>query len=422
MNKKENRMAVRQTVEKAVIRDEQNRRIQSAATNPVKEVLKIFHTTLRGLEADTVSVNRSKYGTNKVTHEKKKSLAKRVAGAFINPFTAILFCLAFVSTITDMIFPYFSLFGSVPEDFDFLTVVIILTMVFISGTLRFVQESRSGNAAEKLLAMITTTCTVTRIGQEKTEIPMDDLVVGDIVHLSAGDMIPADVRILDAKDLFVSQASLTGESEPVEKLPHVSPHKDSVHLIFLNLIYDLSCTAIPWDNVDEEFIAKPRKWDASSVGSFMIWIGPTSSIFDFTTYIFMYFVFCPFFVSKGILFNDLPAHFSGTELTAMQTQYIGMFQAGWFVESMWSQTLVIHMIRTPKLPFIQSRASAPVTFLTMTGITILTVIPFTIFGKLLGFVALPAAYFAYLLPCILLYMVLATSLKKAYVRHFGELL
>lgn len=139
MNKKENRMAVRQTVEKAVIRDEQNRRIQSAATNPVKEVLKIFHTTLRGgVEADTVSVNRSKYGTNKVTHEKKKSLAKRVAGAFINPFTAILFCLAFVSTITDMIFPYFSLFGSVSEDFDFLTVVIILTMVFISGTLRFV--------------------------------------------------------------------------------------------------------------------------------------------------------------------------------------------------------------------------------------------------------------------------------------------
>ena len=194
MNKKENRMAVRQTVEKAVIRDEQNRRIQSAATNPVKEVLKILHTTLRGLEADTVSVNRSKYGTNKVTHEKKKSLAKRVAGAFINPFTAILFCLAFVSTITDMIFPYFSLFGSVPEDFDFLTVVIILTMVFISGTLRFVQESRSGNAAEKLLAMITTTCTVTRIGQEKTEIPMDDLVVGDIVHLSAGDIVRRTFR------------------------------------------------------------------------------------------------------------------------------------------------------------------------------------------------------------------------------------
>ena len=196
----------------------------------------------------------------------------------------------------------------------------------------------------------------------------------------------------------------------------------SVHLIFLNLIYDLSCTAIPWDNVDEEFIAKPRKWDASSVGSFMIWIGPTSSIFDFTTYIFMYFVFCPMFVSGGVLFNDLAAHYSGAELAAIQAQYIGMFQAGWFVESMWSQTLVIHMIRTPKLPFIQSRASAPVTLLTMTGIAILTVIPFTVFGTALGFVALPATYFAYLIPCILLYMVLATSLKKAYVRHYGELL
>ena len=196
----------------------------------------------------------------------------------------------------------------------------------------------------------------------------------------------------------------------------------SVHLIFLNLIYDLSCTAIPWDNVDEEFIAKPRKWDASSVGSFMIWIGPTSSIFDFTTYIFMYFVFCPLFISKGILFNDLAAHYNGAELAAMQARYIGLFQAGWFVESMWSQTLVIHMIRTPKLPFLQSCASASVTLLTMTGIAVLTVIPFTAFGRVLGFVALPAAYFAYLIPCILLYMILATSLKKAYVRHYGELL
>ncbi len=108
------------------------------------------------------------------------------------------------------------LFGSTPEDFDALTVTIILTMVFISGTLRFVQESRSGNAAEKLLAMITTTCTVIRRGQDTSEIPMDELVAGDIVRLSAGDMIPADVRILEAKDFFVSQASLTGESEPAE--------------------------------------------------------------------------------------------------------------------------------------------------------------------------------------------------------------
>ena len=98
------------------------------------------------------------------------------------------------------------------------------------------------------------------------------------------------------------------------------------------------------------------------------------------------------------------------------------FHAGWFVESMWSQTLVIHMIRTPKLPFIQSRASAPLTLLTFTGIAVLTIIPFTALGTMLGFVALPAAYFAYLIPCILLYMALATIMKKAYVHHFGELL
>lgn len=921
MNKKINRIEVRQTAQKAAIRDEQNRRIQFAATHPIQETLGYLNTTLCGLEPGKVEENRSEYGSNKVTREKKKTLPQRLAGAFINPFTAILFCLALVSSFTDMIFPHFSLFGCVPKDFDCLTVVIILTMVFLSGTLRFVQESRSGNAAEKLLAMITTTCTVTRKGQEMAEIPLDEVVVGDIVHLSAGDMLPADVRILDAKDLFVSQASLTGESEPIEKIPMVNETRDaitdytniafmgsnvisgsasavvvtvgdhtlfgsmasevaheavetsfskgvnavswvlirfmlvmvplvfvangitkgdwlsaflfgisiavgltpemlpmivttclakgavsmskkqtivknlnsiqnfgaidilctdktgtltqdkvvleyhlnvngeddlrvlryaylnsyfqtgyknlmdvaiiqkteeeeaddpqlvdlsehyvkvdeipfdfarrrlttvvqnrdgktqmvtkgaveemlsicsfaecdgkvrpmtkelksrilatvddlnekgfrvlaiaqksnpspagafgvtdecdmvlmgylafldppkestadaikalkahgvttkiltgdndkvtrtickqvglkvrnmllgsdlenmsdqelakaaettdvfakltpdqkarvvsvfrenghtvgfmgdgindasamksadigisvdtavdvakesadivllekdlmvleegiiegrktyanmikyikmtassnfgnmfsvlaasallpflpmeSLQLIFLNLIYDLSCTAIPWDNVDEEFISVPRKWDASSVGSFMMWIGPTSSVFDWMTYIFMYFVFCPLFVSKGVLYNDLASHFAGADLVRMQTAYVAMFQTGWFIESMWSQTLVIHMIRTPKLPFIQSHASAPLTLMTFTGIGVLTIIPFTTFGRMLGFVALPTAYFAYLIPCILLYMVLATSLKKAYVRHYGELL
>ena len=196
----------------------------------------------------------------------------------------------------------------------------------------------------------------------------------------------------------------------------------SIHLLCLNLIYDLSCTAIPWDNVDEEFIKVPRKWDASSVGKFMIWMGPVSSIFDFTTYIFMYFVFCPIFLSHGVLYNDLASVYSGAELMQMQFNYIAMFQAGWFVESMWSQTLVIHMIRTPKLPFIESSASLPVSLLTLTGIIVLTVIPFTPLGTILGFVSLPGAYFAYLIPCIIAYMLLATSIKKAYVRHFGELL
>ena len=102
----------------------------------------------------------------------------------------------------------------------------------------------------------------------------------------------------------------------------------SMHLILLNLIYDLSCTAIPWDNVDEEFLIQPRTWDASSIGSFMIWIGPTSSVFDWTTYAFMYFVFCPKFVSHGILYNDLAAYYTGAELARIQSDYAAMFQAG----------------------------------------------------------------------------------------------
>ena len=921
MQQKINRHGERRGAENNAVREEQNRRLSFAATHPVKEVLKELHTTLSGLDEAEVGKSRARYGSNKVTHQKKKSLARRLAGAFINPFTLILLFLAVVSALTDILFPLWSMFGGTPEDVDPLTVVILVVMVTVSGTLRFVQETRSGNATEKLLRMITTTCTVDRKGLRKAEIPLEDVVVGDIVHLAAGDMIPADVRILDAKDLFVSQSSLTGESTPVEKTAKVSegtetltdynniafmgsnvisgsaaaavvsvgdrtlfgsmaaavageavetsftkgvnavswvlvrfmlvmvpivffvngitkgdwleaflfaisiavgltpemlpmivttclakgavsmskekvivknlnsiqnfgaidvlctdktgtltqdkvvlqyhldvlgnedtrvlrhaylnsyfqtgyknlmdvaiirkteeeeaedprltdlsetyvkvdeipfdfqrrrlstvvqdksgkrqmvtkgaveemlpicshaeyagsvqpltdelrsgilkrvaelnedgfrvlalaqktnpspvgafsvkdecdmvllgylafldPPKEStpeaiqalrehgvttkvltgdnekvtrtvcrevglpvqnmllgsdiekmsdteliraaeetdvfaklspdqkarvvtalregghtvgfmgdgindaaamksadigisvdtavdiakesadiillekdlmvleagiiegrktyanmikyikmtassnfgnmfsvlaasallpflpmmsVHLIFLNLIYDLSCTAIPWDNVDKEFLTVPRKWDASSVGNFMIWIGPTSSIFDFTTYLFMYFVFCPLFVSGGVLYNDLPNAYSGAELLRMQAAYMGMFQAGWFVESMWSQTLVIHMIRTPKLPFIQSRASLPVCLLTFTGIAVLTIIPFTAFGASLGFLPLPVWYFAYLIPCIFCYMLLATSLKKAYVKHYGELL
>ncbi|MCD8048254.1 MAG: magnesium-translocating P-type ATPase [Clostridia bacterium] len=920
-NEKVNRGRLHKMTQRAVIYDERLQRIAFAATNPTGTVLKMLKSALSGLSEDEAAESRAVNGANKITKGKRKSLAEKILGAFINPFTAILLCLAIVSAVTDMLFPHFGLFGCEAEDFNPVTVVIILTMVTISGVLRFVQESRSGSAAEKLLAMITTTCTVTRKGAPKTETALEDVVVGDIVHLSAGDMIPADVRILEAKDLFVSQASLTGESDPIEKTAFVSkkeenvtdyaniafmgssvisgsatavavsvgdntifgsmasslseeavetgftkgvnavswvlirfmlvmvpivfvingltkgdwlsaflfavsiavgltpemlpmivttclakgavsmskkrtivknlnsiqnfgsidilctdktgtltrdkvvleyhlnvngeedsrvlrhaylnsyfqtgyknlmdiaiiqkteeeersnpsltdlsenyvkvdeipfdftrrrlsvvvqdkngktqmitkgaveemlavctfaeidgevkmldgevrkrilktadelnekgfrvlcvahktnpssvgvfgaederkmvligylafldPPKESaadaikalaahgvhtkiltgdnekmtrticaevgikvrnmllgsdlegmseaelakraettdifakltpeqkkrivtvlrekghsvgfmgdgindaaamkaadvgisvdtavdvakesadiillekdltvleegiiegrktyanmikyikmtassnfgnmfsvlaasallpflpmmsIHLILLNLIYDLSCTAIPWDNVDEEFIKEPRKWDASGVGSFMVWIGPASSVFDFLTYIFMYFVFCPIFVSGGVLYNDLAAHFDGAELESMQLQYTAMFQAGWFVESMWSQTLVIHMIRTPKLPFIQSRASSSVTLVTMAGIAAVTIIPFTPLGALLGFAALPMSYFAYLICCILLYMLLATGLKKAYIHHYGELL
>lgn len=188
----------------------------------------------------------------------------------------------------------------------------------------------------------------------------------------------------------------------------------SIHLILLNLIYDLSCTAIPWDNVDADYLKVPRQWDASNIGKFMIWIGPTSSVFDITTYLLMYFVICPA-VSGGLHFHEITD-------PSMQALFIAVFQAGWFVESMWTQTLVIHMIRTPKLPFIQSHASAPVTLFTFTGIAVLTVIPFTGFGTAIGLAPLPGIYFVWLALTIVLYMVLATVFKRIFIRRYGELL
>ena len=894
-----------------------NKNIDYMATNSLEDIKSHLGMDLTGLSEEAVQKNREKYGANKVKKEKKKSLAKKLEEAFINPFTVVLVCLAVVSTVTDIVFPILHMFGNTKKDFNPITVIIILTMVFVSGVLRFIQEGRSGDAAEKLLAMIKTTCTVTRKNKNHIEIPLDEAVVGDIVYLSAGDMIPADVRIIEAKDLFVSQSSLSGESEPIEKLATVCEKKDniteytniafmgssvisgsatavviavgdntlfgsmtlaisgesvetnftkgvnavswvlirfmlvmvplvfvingvtkgnwisaflfaisvavgltpemlpmivtsclakgavsmskkktivknlnsiqnfgamdilctdktgtltqdrvvleyhlnikgdedsrvlrygylnsyfqtgyknlmdlaiiqkteeeeendsqlldlsenykkideipfdfnrrrlttvvqnnagtikmvtkgafeemlsicsfaeyngnvqpitndfrqriletadilnekgfrvlaiarkdikkqscnvedesemilmgylafldppkesaanaikalkehgvrtkiltgdnekvtktickqvglevrnmllgsdiekmddeelkktaeitdvfakltpsqksrvvsvlreightvgfmgdgindaaamkvadigisvdtavdvakesadiillekdlmvlesgiiegrktfanmikyikmtassnfgnmfsvlgasallpflpmeSMHLILLNLIYDSCCSAIPWDNVDEEFIKLPKKWDASSIGKFMVWIGPTSSIFDFATFAFMYFVFCPHFVSHGVTYNNLASHFSGDELNMIRASYVAMFQAGWFVESMWSQSLVIHMIRTMKLPFIQSRASTQLTLLNFFGIIFITIIPFTLFGKVLGFSSLPLSFFLFLLPCVLAYMILVTAVKKAYIHYHKE--
>ena len=183
-----------------------------------------------------------------------------------------------------------------------------------------------------------------------------------------------------------------------------------LQLLILNLIYDSSCVvAIPWDNVDAEFLRVPRKWDASNIGKFMFWIGPTSSVFDLTTFALMFFIICPAVYGR---YND-----AATDKTA----FAALFQAGWFVESLWSQTLVIHMIRTPKLPFVQSRSSLPLTVMTTLGIAVGTVLPYA-FKELLGMKPMPPIYFAYLVATILLYMALATVMKKLFIRKFKELL
>jgi len=904
MSKVTNNIAVNKTLAETIHRDEVRRRLNFAVAAETEELLSELVTTPEGLSVVLVPDVRDMYGDNKVTRGKKISLPQRIIAAFINPFTAILLGLAVVSTFTDIIL-------AEPGEADPMAVIIITTMVLVSGVLRFVQETRSGHAAENLLKMITITTNVQRQETGKREIPLDEVVVGDIVHLAAGDMIPADMRIIQAKDLFVSQSAMTGESEPVEKLPHavkdggaltemlnlalmgsdvisgsatgvvvatgddtifgemaksitvkhvqtsfekgintvswllirfmlvmvpivlfvngftkgnwmdailfalsvavgltpemlpmivttclakgavtmsrkktiiknlnsiqnlgsmdilctdktgtltqdkvvllyhlnvqgqedvrvlrhaflnshyqtglknlmdiaiiqktleeqnnvaelngldkkftkvdeipfdfdrrrmsvvvangrtqmitkgaveemlavcssaeyegkvmpltddlrnfilkevddlnkngmrviavaqkhdpspvgafsiadesemtlmgylafLDPPKEStagaikalqehgvdvkiltgdndkvtrcvcrqvgipvdrillgsdldtmtdealgqtakevsvfaklspqqkarvitalrsnghsvgymgdgindaaamkasdvgisvdtavdiakesadvillekdlmvlergiiegrktyvnmikyikmtassnfgnmfsvlaasaflpflpmlpIQIILLNLIYDLSCTAIPWDNVDKELLHKPRKWDASSIGKFMLWIGPTSSVFDITTYLLMYFIICPA-VCAGLMYHEI----TDPEMLAL---FVAVFHAGWFVESMWTQTLVIHMIRTPKIPFVQSRASASLTFLTMTGIAVLTAIPFTGFGKSIGLAALPFAFFPWLLLTVFLYMALVTVFKKIFVKRYGELL
>lgn len=885
--------------------------IKKAALSSTENVLKIMDSSVNGLSENKVKTNRENFGKNKITHGKKKSLFKKIYEAFVNPFTVVLFCLAVVSAVTDIIIP---VYHNRPDEATPITVIIIITMVGISGFLRFIQETRSSNAAEKLLDLITTTTCVIREEKGKEEIPLEDIVSGDIICLSAGDMIPADIRILEAKDLFVSQSALTGESEPVEKTSAVSDkdcqiteyenlafmgsnvisgsalgivlavgdstifgtmaqsiseepvptsfekgvnsvswvlirfmlvmvpvvffingftkgnwiaaflfavsiavgltpemlpmivttclakgavsmskkktvvknlnsiqnfgamdilctdktgtltqdkvvleyHMDvqgkednrvlrhaflnswyqtglknlidlsiidrtyeeslkddtlkelskiykkvdeipfdfsrrrmtvvvedtkgktqmitkgaveeilsvciyaeyegkvqpltenlkekilktvdyfssqglrviavaqktnpspagtfgvkdecemvlmgylafldppkpttsdavkalkeygvttkiltgdnekvtktvcrkvglevekillgteiekmsdeelrreaekvqvfaklspeqkarivtvlrdnghtvgfmgdgindaaamkaadigisvdtavdiakesadiillekdlmvleqgiiegrktysnmikyikmtassnfgnmfsvlaasaflpflpmmSVQLIFLNLVYDLSCIAVPWDNVDNEFLKIPRKWDASSIGKFMLWFGPASSVFDIGTYLMMYFIICPMFVSEGVLYNKI------ADINIRDT-YEALFQTGWFIESMWTQTLVIHMIRTEKIPFIQSRASSAVTFFTWSGIIFLSIIPYTPLGIMIGLTVLPKIFWVFLFVTAAAYMVLVTLLKKVYIKYNGELL
>ncbi len=169
-----------------------------------------------------------------------------------------------------------------------------------------------------------------------------------------------------------------------------------IHLLIQNLLYDISQTTIPFDRMDPEFLRKPRRWDASDLKRFMIYIGPISSIFDIVTYLVMWHVFgC-----------NSPEHQS-------------LFQSGWFIEGLLSQTLIVHMIRTRKIPFIQSRATWPVIGMTTLVMVIGIVIPFTSFGASIGLQALPLSYFPWLVGILLSYCVLTQLVKNWYIRKFS---
>lgn len=184
---------------------------EKALHNDVQRVLEEFSASPAGLTAEAAEQRLEQFGRNTVVREQAAGWWTYLLRAFNNAFILLLLALASVAALTR----------------DFEAAVIISTMVLISAVLRFTQEYRSNLAAEKLKEMVETTATVTREG-DKRELPVDEIVPGDIVHLSAGDMIPADLRLMSAKDLFVSQATLTGESMPVEKsvkgLPTPSPN------------------------------------------------------------------------------------------------------------------------------------------------------------------------------------------------------
>jgi P-type Mg2+ transporter len=176
-----------------------------------EEALTRLQASRSGLTAEEVEARREQYGANEVSHERPPTWYQQLFHAFLTPFNGVLFAVSVVSLFSDVIF-------ADPDDRSFRTIIVLLTMILLSTLLRFWQEFRSNKAAEELKAMVTSTAAVLRAGMDRPqELPIHDLVPGDIVYLSAGDMVPADVRLIATKDLFVSQAMLTGESIPLEK-------------------------------------------------------------------------------------------------------------------------------------------------------------------------------------------------------------
>ena len=184
-------------------------RIDLALMNPMADVLEALGTSVKGLTEEQVETLREAYGENKITKAKEDPISKKIYESIINPFTVILLVIAVISLFTNVIL-------AKPGEADPTTSIIIVVLVAVSGTIRFVQEMKSDKAASNLSSLIVNTATVIRDG-EQMEVPIEDLVVGDIIKLSAGDMLPADALLIETRDFFIQQSSLTGESESVEK-------------------------------------------------------------------------------------------------------------------------------------------------------------------------------------------------------------
>jgi Mg2+-importing ATPase len=169
-----------------------------------------------------------------------------------------------------------------------------------------------------------------------------------------------------------------------------------LQLLVQNLLYDIGQTGIPFDNVDAELVTKPLKWNPADIGRFMLFFGPISSLFDIITFAVMWWVF-------------------DANTVARQT----LFQSGWFVVGLLTQTLVVHMVRSPKLPFVQSRAAWPLMAMTLAIMAVGLWLPMSPLAGYFKLQALPAAYYGWLVGILLGYCLLTTLMKRLYIRRFG---
>ena len=190
-------------------------RVLMAAKAPLDSVFTYFQSFSLGLTVEEVEKGQSLYGKNEIVHERKKKPLIMLAKAFVNPFVGVLTVLVAISFVMDV-------WMADPADRDWTSIVTVTTMIVLSAILRFCQEWKANRSSEALQKMVTNTCYVKRVGCRDAEISNEELVPGDVVMLSAGDMIPADIRIIESKDLFISQSSLTGESDSIEKFPNLS--------------------------------------------------------------------------------------------------------------------------------------------------------------------------------------------------------
>lgn len=191
---------------------------------------------------------------------------------------------------------------------------------------------------------------------------------------------------------FGNALSVLGASVLLPFLPMLP-----IQLLIQNLLYDLSQTAIPFDRVDAEYLAKPQQWSVRDLRRFMLWLAPVSSLFDYVTFVVLWF-----------------------GLGANTVTQAALFQSGWFVQGLLSQTLIIHMIRTAKVPFSQSTATLPVILTTGIIMAIGLFIPFTALGAGVGMVPLPPSYFPWLVLILGGYCVLTQIIKVWYIRKFGK--